>query len=131
MDTIRRHLNNAHHVLLASHDNPDGDAIGSLLALGLYLDGMQKTVTLFNESPMPAVYRFLPAVDRVVADLDNRLEYDTVIVLDCGDIERVGEAAEWIRRMPLIMNIDHHATNTYFGHVRYVDADACATAEIV
>ncbi len=117
--------------MLASHSNPDGDAIGSLLALGLYLDGMQKAVTLFNESPIPAVYRFLPAVDRVVGELDGNIDYDTVIVLDCGDVQRIGEVSERILRMPLVINIDHHTTNTGFGHVQSIDTNACATAEIV
>ncbi len=131
MNTIRHHLNNCEKVLLASHSNPDGDAIGSLLALGLYLTDMKKAVTMFNESPIPAVYRFLPAVDRVVGHLGYHLDYDTVIVLDCGDIRRIGDVSERICRMPLIINIDHHTTNTGFGHVRKIDTDACATAEIV
>jgi len=117
--------------LLASHCNPDGDAIGSLLALGLYLDGMEKAVTLYNESPIPAVYRFLPAVDRVTRRLGDKIDYDTIIILDCGGIQRIGEAAGRLNRMPLIINIDHHTTNTGFGHIQRVDTEACATAEIV
>jgi len=117
--------------LLASHTNPDGDAIGSLLALGLYLDGMHKDVTLFNESPIPAVYRFLPAVDRVIGDLGDGMDYDTAIILDCGDLQRIGDASESVCRMPLIINIDHHTTNTGFGHIQMIDTEACATAEIV
>ena len=117
--------------MLASHSNPDGDAIGSLLALGLYLAGMEKTVTLYNESPIPAVYRFLPAVDRVTRRLGDKIDYDTIIILDCGGIQRIGEAADRLNRMPLIINIDHHTTNTGFGHIQRVDTEACATAEIV
>jgi bifunctional oligoribonuclease and PAP phosphatase NrnA len=131
MNPIHHHLNNCQKVLLASHANPDGDAIGSLLALGLYLAGMEKAVTLYNESPIPAVYRFLPAVDRVTMRLDGEIDYDTIIILDCGGIQRIGEAGSRLNRMPLIINIDHHATNTGFGHIRRIDTEACATAEIV
>jgi len=118
-------------VLLASHSNPDGDAIGSLLALGLCLDGLGKRTFLFNESPIPAVYRFLPEVDRVAGNLPVGFNYDTVVVLDCGDIQRIGDIAEKVSRMPLIINIDHHSTNTGFGQLQLIDTDACATAEIV
>lgn len=116
--------------MLASHSNPDGDAIGSLLALGLCLDGMGKKTSLFNESPIPAVYRFLPEVDRVVGQLSDP-NYDAVVILDCGDIQRIGDIAPQVCRMPLIINIDHHSTNTGFGHLKCIDIEACATAEIV
>jgi bifunctional oligoribonuclease and PAP phosphatase NrnA len=131
MNPIHHYLNNCRKVLLASHSNPDGDAIGSLLALGLYLADMEKAVTLYNESPIPAVYRFLPAVDRVIGRLGGEIDYDTVIILDCGGIERIGEAADRLDRMPLVINIDHHITNTGFGHIQHIDTEACATAEIV
>jgi len=92
---------------------------------------MHKTTTLYNESPIPAVYRFLPAVDRVVGLLVDTQAYDTAVVLDCGDIERIGDAAGRVSRIPVIINIDHHTTNTGFGHFQKVDTGACATAEIV
>lgn len=131
MNQIIQQLKNSESILLTSHANPDGDAIGSLLAMGLCLDGLNKRTTLYNESPIPAVYRFLPSVDRVVGHLERSLRYDTVIVLDCGDLQRIGTAAERVCRMPLIINIDHHSTNTRFGHIQHIDTAACATAEIV
>lgn len=124
-------LKNSRNVLLASHENPDGDATGSLLAMGLALDLLKKRVTLYNQSPIPAVYRFLPAMDRICKQLDNADVFDTAVILDCGDLQRIGEAASAVSRIPFIINIDHHVTNTGFGNLQFVDTNACATSEIV
>ncbi len=70
MDQIIRHLKNSTHILIVSHAKPDGDAIGSLIAMGLALDALNKKTTLYNESPIPAVYRFLPSVNRIVRHID-------------------------------------------------------------
>lgn len=131
MDPIIQQLKNSKNVLLASHTNPDGDAIGSLIALGLCLDAIDKRTTLFNDSAIPAVYRFLPCVEKVVGCLDPSESYDTAVVLDCGDIDRIGSAADTVCRLPAIINIDHHPTNKGFGHYQHIDPDACATAEII
>ena len=131
MDPIIQQLKNSKNVLLASHTNPDGDAIGSLIAMGLCLDAINKKTTLFNESAIPAVYRFLPCVDKVVGRLDPSISYDTAVVLDCGDLDRIGSAADTVCRLPAVINIDHHTTNKGFGHYQQIDTDACATAEII
>ncbi|MBU0699237.1 MAG: bifunctional oligoribonuclease/PAP phosphatase NrnA, partial [Proteobacteria bacterium] len=99
MDQIIRHLKNSRNVLVVSHTNPDGDAIGSLIATGLALETLNKKTTLYNESPIPAVYRFLPSVDRVVRRLNNS-SYDTAVILDCGNLQRVGEGVSEIERTP-------------------------------
>ena len=66
MDQIINQIKKAQHILLASHSDPDGDAVSSLLALGLALSKLDKKTTLYNASPIPAVYRFLPSVERIV-----------------------------------------------------------------
>lgn len=131
MDRIIQQLNKSQHVLLTTHVNPDGDAIGSLIALGLALDALEKKVFLYNESPIPAVYRFLPGVERIQHHLSVSSRYDTAVVLDCGHIDRVGESFDIIEKIPVIINIDHHYTNTGFGHLHQISPSACATAEIV
>ena len=130
MDKIKSHLQNSKNVLVVSHANPDGDAIGSLIAMGLALKAIGKKTTLYNESSIPAVYRFLPAVNSVVREIGNQ-NFDTAVILDCGDLERIGEAVSMVRRIPVIINIDHHATNAGFGNLQLIDTSACATAEIV
>ncbi|MFO7963893.1 MAG: bifunctional oligoribonuclease/PAP phosphatase NrnA [Desulfobacterales bacterium] len=131
MKQIIQNLRKSNHILLASHINPDGDSIGSLTALGLALESCGKEVTLYSESAIPAVYRFLSASNRISKTLEAPEDYETAVVLDCSDFERVGKAADKIKRVPVIINIDHHTTNTNFGHIRFVDMWACATAELV
>jgi phosphoesterase RecJ-like protein len=130
MNSIIQQFNNYNIILVASHAHPDGDAIGSLIAMGLSLEALNKKITLYCESPIPAVYRFLPAVHRVVNKIGN-LNYDMAVILDCGDLSRVGEVASFVKQIPVVVNIDHHITNTRFGHLQLIDTSACATAEIV
>jgi phosphoesterase RecJ-like protein len=131
MKLILDQLHRAKRILLTSHVSPDGDAIGCLLAMGRALELLGKQTTLYNGSSIPAVYRFLPEVKRITGHLDPSISYDTAIVLDCGDLERIGEAKELVERIPVIINIDHHITNTGFGHLQIIDTEACATSEIV
>jgi phosphoesterase RecJ-like protein len=131
MDQILRHIKDGQHLLIASHAEPDGDAVGCLIALGLALREFGKKATLYNASPIPAVYRFLPGVEQIERQIEAADTYDTAIMLDCGDLVRVGEAAATISKIPTIINIDHHVSNTGFGHIQLVDTTACATAEIV
>jgi bifunctional oligoribonuclease and PAP phosphatase NrnA len=124
-------LSNSRSILVVSHSNPDGDAIGALLATGLAIKALQKKVQMYNETAIPAVYRFLPSVKSITQQVEAVEKFDTVVVLDCGALERVGSIADQIRNAPMIVNIDHHMTNTRFGHLQYVDPSACATSEII
>ncbi len=131
MEEIINQIKRAQHLLLASHCNPDGDAVSSLLAMGLALSKLNKRITLYNASPIPAVYRFLPSVERIVRHIKKTTTYDAVLILDCGHMARVGEAHTKVSQIPVIINIDHHVTNTHFGNIQLIDPDACSTAEIV
>ncbi len=124
-------LNKSRNVLIASHQGPDGDALGSLIAMGLALKDRGKRVTLYNESATPAVYSFLPSVNLITDRTEDLSEYDTAIVLDCSELDRIGALAGKIRRIPLLINIDHHITNNFFGDYQHVDHSACSTCEIV
>lgn len=131
IEKTARHLADSKSILIVSHANPDGDAVSSLIALGLGLEKLNKKVVLYNESLIPAVYRFLPSVDRISQDLDTEMQFDTVIVLDCGDLERIGDAVQTVLAEQIVINIDHHVTNTGFGDIQFVDPEACATAELI
>ena len=128
---IIQQLNRCDTVLVASHTGPDGDAIGSLLAMGLALCGMKKNCYLYNESPIPAIYRYLPEVDRIQRSIDPSVSLDTAVILDCGDLDRIGALAETVRDIPVVINLDHHLTNRQFGQLNCIDTSASATAEIV
>ncbi len=130
MDEIICCLNSAANILVTSHTAPDGDAVGSLLAMGLALAAMGKDVVLYNESPIPAVYRFLPGSERIVHEVDPS-RFDTAVVLDCSDLARIGKIRDAVAKLPIVVNIDHHITNAEFGTCQLVETDACATTEIV
>jgi phosphoesterase RecJ-like protein len=131
MNQIVNHIKEAKHLLLVSHRDPDGDAIGSLLALGLASGKLGKKATLFNASPIPAVYRFLPSAQRIVRHIKKANTYDVALILDCGQLSRIGDARQTVEKIPVIINIDHHVTNTGFGDIQLIDPLACSTAEIV
>ena len=131
MKSILTNLKSCKRVLVTSHVNPDGDAIGSLIAMGLAMKALGKGVTMYNESPMPAVYQFLPAIDGVTDHVADFSVYDLAVVIDCGNLERVGGDHVAVGAIPTVINIDHHVTNTSFGDLQYIDTDACASAELV
>ncbi len=131
MDQIIQHLISSEHLLIVSHAHMDGDAVGSLLAAGLAMAMVSERVTICCETPVPAVYRFLPSSDCIVRTVNDADAFDTVMVLDCGDLDRVGNLVPHISRIPVLINIDHHVTNTGFGDYQLVDTTASATAEIV
>ena len=131
MDQIINQIKKATHVLLASHSDPDGDAVSSLLALGLAIGKLGQKTTIYNASPIPAVYRFLPSVERIVRHIKKATTYDVALILDCGNLPRIGEASTIVSRIPVVINIDHHISNTGFGDIQLIDPMACSTAEIV
>jgi phosphoesterase RecJ-like protein len=125
-------LRSADKLIVATHENPDGDALGSLLAMNDILLALDKDCQKFideREFPMPPEYRFLP-LDDVVTQPPDDLDERTVVFLDCGNLER--NPAEAFRRPGMhLVNIDHHHDNTRFGTVNLVDPEASCTAEIV
>jgi phosphoesterase RecJ-like protein len=131
MDNIVNQLKNSRNVLITSHIDPDGDAIGSLVAMGVALKTIGVGTTLFNASPIPAVYRFLPGVELISSTVETDSAFDTAVVLDCGGLDRIGNGADMLSAVPVVINIDHHVTNSGFGDLQIIDASACATAEIV
>jgi phosphoesterase RecJ-like protein len=131
MTPILQTIKAASRILVTTHTDPDGDAVGSMLAMGLALEQLGKQTFMYNESAIPAVYQFLPAVSRIRRQLEPVESVDVVLVLDCGDLSRVGSAAQCIRRAAVLLNIDHHVSNTGFGSHCLIDGRACATAEMI
>ncbi len=118
--------------LLTTHENPDGDALGSLLGMHWILEALGKDTVMFlaaKEFPLPMEYRFLPLKEvfhEPPADIADR----TVMFLDCGNIDRM--PADFLQHGDnKVINIDHHHDNTRFGAVNLVDVDSSCTAEIV
>ncbi len=128
---IIEEIRNKSVFLIASHIRPEGDAIGSALALAISLNNMGKEVTVFNQDPIPRNLQFLPMSTEIVHEIDDSFHYDVALVLDCGDLDRVGNVAEKIRRTGKIINIDHHKTNSGFGDLRLINTYKSSTGEIL
>ncbi len=125
---IKRHQ----HFLVSTHVNPDADAVASALAMTLVLKSLGKTVTVVNENEVPSWLAFLPktALFKLAARTKN-FDYDAAIVLDCGDLSRVGTVEALLRTDRPLTNIDHHKTNLGFGQFNLVLPQASSTAEIL
>lgn len=123
---IKRRLAKAHNILIASHVRPDGDAIGSLLGLGLALKNAGKTVQMVLVDGVSS-FKYLEGSEFVVRE--PKEGYDTFITVDCADFRRVGKAFENFGQPDI--NIDHHKTNEKFGALNLIEADEVATAAIL
>jgi phosphoesterase RecJ-like protein len=122
-------LQNCSRILISVHRNPDGDALGSQLALMLALEKLNKKVVAHNIDPVPEIYRFLPEADRIKSGSRVEGTYDAVAVLD-ADPPRTGL---FDGSYPAItrLNIDHHITNPREWPLTWVDVSASATGEMV
>lgn len=116
---------------LISHVSPDGDTIGSSLALYGILSAMGKRVQAVCEQPVPRVYSFLPFANNVLLPSQADTGFHNAISVDCADTARMGGAAVLFENAAQKGNIDHHRTNPLFGDVVLHDGDAAATGEIV
>ena len=132
LEQVADEIRQGERFLLTTHENPDGDALGSLLAMHDILEALGKDSVMFlaaKEFPLPVEYRFLPLEEvfhEPPADLADRV----VIFLDCGNIDRM--PVDFLREGEnTVLNIDHHHDNTRFGTVNLVDVDASCTAEIL
>lgn len=112
------------------HVSPDGDAVGSALALYQGLKKINKDVYMLSKDDLADYLMFLPASDSVDSNVYEPLKNtDLVIGVDCGNIERLSASLEYYRGK--ILNVDHHISNDYYGDINYVDTSAAATAEII
>ena len=120
--------------VVTSHEAPDGDALGSLLAMHLALGALGKDSVMFlgGPAPLPGEYRFLDLPDRgllraLPADTGER----TLVAVDCASAARVGAQPGVVEQVPFTVNIDHHHDNPRFGDVNVVVADASSTGEVL
>src|ERR671924_2155125 len=127
-DAIREH----DRFLVATHENPDGDALGSLLAAKLTLDELRKDSVMYlsGEAPLPAEYNFM-ALEELRRTLPDDVEQRVLFALDCANESRLGQGQAALERARLVLNVDHHHDNTRFGNVNVVVADASSTGEIL
>jgi bifunctional oligoribonuclease and PAP phosphatase NrnA len=118
--------------LVVTHENPDGDALGSMLAatLGLRALGKDAVMYLAGDAPLPGEFRFLP-LDELRRDLPDDLEQRVLLAVDCANVRRIGPDTKAVERARLVLDVDHHHDNSRFGDANLIVADASSTAEIV
>lgn len=128
VDVVRAHP----RFLVVTHEHPDGDALGSMLAvtLGLRTAGKDVAMYLAGTAPLPGEYRFLE-LDELTRTLPDDLGVRVLLAVDCANERRIGERETGVGGAKLVVNVDHHHDNSRFGDVTLVDDDASSTAEIV
>jgi bifunctional oligoribonuclease and PAP phosphatase NrnA len=121
-------IHRARRFLLTSHARPDGDSIGSQLAMAFALDALGKQVRIVNADPAPDHYREFPGLDRIEIANTTNAEADVLIVMECSDLSRTGVEGFEGR---YIINIDHHVGNRMYGALNWFDESAAACGEMV
>ena len=124
---IKQKFNEAGKILVVSHIRPDGDAVGSVLGLGLALQELGKTVQMVIADGVPTSLKHLPGSEQVRTSPEG--EFDLIVSVDCSDLDRLGNAVT--KHRPPEINIDHHATNQEFAILNLIDASAVSTTEII
>jgi phosphoesterase RecJ-like protein len=125
-------IRQAGRILAVTHIAPDGDAIGSLTGVGVALKQLSKNFALVCDDGLPKRFEYLPLSQDVHRKANSASSYDLVIAVDCGDLERMGNAYTMLQEpVPPIINIDHHPTNTMFGSINFVVSNANSATEIL
>jgi len=129
IDEVVKRIRRGKVFLISSHINLEGDSLGSELALAYILKRLRKKFFIYNMSGLPRNYRFLPLLDFL--KIKRIKEFDTAIILDCSESNRLGEVKKMLTSDKVIINIDHHPDNNYFGTVNWVEPTASAVGELI
>lgn len=125
---INELINESNSILLLTHETPDGDAIGSVLAFYHFLLSINKTVDMVILD-IPKIYDFLPGINNVVDNVDR--DYDLGIVVDCASKERIGQNNDLLSKCRHTICIDHHVSNTNYCDINYVDGDISSCCQVI
>ncbi len=128
MAAILQAIRDGERFLVCSHSRPDGDAVGSILACGMFLEQLGKHADLVTADGIPAVYRKLPGADAIQRTMRVHDHYDAAILLECDSVERT--RLRGLEELFLI-NIDHHVTGQEFAHLNWIDHRAVSVGELV
>lgn len=130
---IIRTIRSSQSILITAHEDPDGDSIGSELALGRIINQLGREATIVNQGRIPVKYRFLPDIDRAseVRDFRGQPDFDLAFILECPGIERTGLVKNLIGAKTKIISIDHHPDNRPFASINYIDENASSVGEML
>lgn len=121
-------INDSESILLLTHEKPDGDATGSVMAIYQMLISINKTVDIVMPD-IPNAYKYLDSIDKIVDKSDKN--YDLAIVVDCANKERIGQTNNEFDRCKKSISIDHHISNTGFCDINYVEGDTAACCQVI
>lgn len=127
LSELRAGLAQAERILIASHTRPDGDAVGSVLGLGLALQAQGKDIVMALADGVPSALRFMPDSDKIIKKPEG--QFDLVVVVDSSNLGRVGNVLDGVGQVDV--NIDHHPDNSKFGMIDLVEPTAASTTEIL
>jgi len=123
-------LKGADSIALISHVSPDGDTLGSALALKLALEKWNKNVAVFCQHVVPQMLRFMTGAEAIAAP-DQEQAFDLAVAIDVADLKRMGDCQTLFDKAKTTAQIDHHGTNPGYAQINLVDGEACATAELI
>src|SRR5919202_6881078 len=131
LDAVVEALRSHDRFLVTTHENPDGDALGSLLATKLALEQLGKDVVmaLYGDAPLPGEYAFM-ALDGLRRDWPEDAETRVLLALDCANESRIADPSI-LGRASLVVDVDHHHDNTRFGDVNLIVPGASSTGEVL
>lgn len=125
---IKELIESSKSIGLLAHENPDGDAIGSLIAFYLILRDMNKDVVVIA-SKIPERFKYLEDIDKIVDN--SQKNFDLVIVLDCASKKRIGQIDNIVDRASQVIVIDHHVSNTLYGDINYIEGNTSSCAQVL
>jgi len=132
LDSIVNVIKTRQSFILCGHIMPDGDSLGSMLALGKVLESFGKRVTMVSFDPVPDNLTFLPGTERLlIGDRELHGGFDAFVILDCSTPDRLGPYRKILEWDLITINIDHHPGNSIHAHFEYIDSRAAATGEII
>ena len=129
LDIIIEEIKSAESIVILTHENPDGDAIGSSLAMYNGLKQIGKNVDVIIPE-FPEIYRFLPLSEEVKTEGSTN-NYDLALALDCGDVKRLNGTSNWFEDANVRISIDHHSANTMFADYNFVNPVSPACSQIL
>ncbi|NQT23297.1 MAG: bifunctional oligoribonuclease/PAP phosphatase NrnA [Candidatus Omnitrophica bacterium] len=127
IDAIRKH----DRFLITSHVNPEADALGSQLAMYELIKSLGKEAFCVHSDKVPAHYKFLPGAENIKRTVKKGFNFDAVVALDCPTAKRTGRIKQFFKKAKIVINIDHHVSNTKFGDVNWVSPAASSCGEMV
>src|SRR5580765_6233942 len=132
LEAVVEALRSHDRFLVTTHENPDGDALGSMLAATLALRQLGKDVSMYlaGPAPLPGEYRFMP-LDELSRTLPADGDQRALLAVDCANESRLGPDPEILHQSPFTIDVDHHHDNTRFGDVNLIVADASSTGEVL